>query len=189
MCLFVAVQASRSFLTVTVAQCVPSKKRKREAVAGAPHAKDLAASAPAATAPAAPLPATDPPVAADAAAVNSAADGKISTVATETCASSADVPAASSSAVAAPAAAAPPYPLEHYQVTLAQMQAANYPLPGMTQGGQKVLPEAFVSPDTPGQKPIQQNVSTCQSSKPQFANIVDNDHHRTLACLHSSQMT
>ena len=37
------------------------------------------------------------------------------------------------------------YPLEHYQASLGQMQAANYPLPLNTVDGAKVNPRGFVA--------------------------------------------
>ena len=49
------------------------------------------------------------------------------------------------------AAAAPPFPLEHYEATWAQMQAANYPLPAVSESDQKVLPSGFVAADKTGQ--------------------------------------
>ena len=54
----------------------------------------------------------------------------------------ASVPSTSSSTAAA---RAPPFPLEHYEVTRTQMQAADSPLPAVSERSQQVLPSGFVA--------------------------------------------
>lgn len=91
-------------------------------------------------------------------AVSTSNSGKASVADTAECASQADALATSSStigppdAAAAAAAGAPPFPLEHYVLAYTQMQAANYPLPAMSDSGQKILPLGFVASYESGQE-------------------------------------
>lgn len=147
-----AVQASRSFLTVTASSLPTSRKRKRDPSASDSLHKGSMMPAASNTHEARSLPA-NPSTAPCSAAAVSASISSTSSVAHHTDgASLADALTASvSTTCPSKAAAAPPFPLEHYEVTWAQMQAANYPLPVVSESGQKVLPSGFVTAKTAGQ--------------------------------------
>lgn len=131
-----AVQASGSFLTVTASTLLISRKRKRDSDSRCNDFTTLTATN---EADAQMLPAST------CTATSSAPDDKTSAPQTGTCASPADTLTASSPKIGSPPSpAAPPFPLEHYEATIAQMQAANYPLP-VSATGQKFLPLGFVA--------------------------------------------
>lgn len=144
--MFFAVQASRSLLTVTASALPASKKRKLEPPASdSPHKVSMM---PVATSPRS-LPDNTCTASGSATAVSTSHQETTPAVESACRAPLADAPTVSAS-TAVPskaAAAAPPFPLEHYEVTLAQMQAANYPLPAVSVSGQKVLPLGFVAPN------------------------------------------
>ncbi|KAL3141146.1 hypothetical protein ABBQ38_003496 [Trebouxia sp. C0009 RCD-2024] len=130
------VQASGSFLTVTASTLLISRKRKRDSDSRCNDFTTLTATN---EADAQMLPAST------CTATSSAPDDKTSAPQTGTCASPADTLTASSPKIGSPPSpAAPPFPLEHYEATIAQMQAANYPLP-VSATGQKFLPLGFVA--------------------------------------------
>ena len=142
-CVLFAVQASRSFLTVSASALPASKKRKQEPPASdSPHKVSMM---PVATSPLS-LPDNTCTASHSATAVSTSNTGAASAVPSACPAPLADVVTASgSTAVPSTTAVAPSFPLEHYEVTLAQMQAANYPLPAESANGQKVLPMGFVA--------------------------------------------
>ena len=151
-----AVQASRSFLTVLASNLPPSKKRKRESVHRDTDVKDATIPAAADADAARCQPVSDAVTTRAAGPLTTAANGLCSAVtsapcvpcpplaeATVPCAFPPDIPTASSPANDSPKAS--PYQKEHYQVSLAQMQAANYPLPVLSEDGNPILPEGFVA--------------------------------------------
>lgn len=138
-----AVQASGSFLTVTASILPISRKRKRDSDS---HCNDFGTLTATNAAEAQNLPAGT------CTATASAADVETSAPPTGTCDLPANTLTASSPKIGSPQSpAAPPFPLEHYEATIAQMQAANYPLP-LSATGQKFLPLGFVASHESGEK-------------------------------------
>ncbi|KAL3162472.1 hypothetical protein ABBQ32_010134 [Trebouxia sp. C0010 RCD-2024] len=137
------VQASGSFLTVTASILPISRKRKRDSDS---HCNDFGTLTATNAAEAQNLPAGT------CTATASAADVETSAPPTGTCDLPANTLTASSPKIGSPQSpAAPPFPLEHYEATIAQMQAANYPLP-LSATGQKFLPLGFVASHESGEK-------------------------------------
>lgn len=161
-----AAQASRFFLTVSASSLTTSRKRKRERSASDSLRNGSVMPAASSTSEARRLPANASTAPCSAAAV-SASISSTSSVAHHTDgASLADVlPDSISTTGPSKAAAAPPFPFEHYEVTWAQMQAANYPLPAVSESGQKVLPLGFVTA-TAGQAVCVLWVPSCFMDRP-----------------------